>query len=72
MSFSKNSLALIYTGIILLSFFLSGIFDVLDYLIVKALLFIGFGILGALLVWIAVKEPNKKITSNNTTQGDSN
>lgn len=55
MSFSKNTLALISTGIILFGFFISGIFDVLDYLIVKALLFTAFATLVAILVWIAIK-----------------
>lgn len=54
--FSKNTLALIYTGILVFGFFISGIFDVLDYIIVKALLFTGFASLGAILVWIAVKD----------------
>lgn len=61
MSFSKNTLALISTGIILFGFFISGIFDVLDYLIVKALLFTAFATLVAILVWIAIK--NKQTDS---------
>ncbi len=61
MSFSKNTLALISTGIILFGFFISGIFDVLDYLIVKALLFTAFATLVAILVWIAIK--NKQTNS---------
>ncbi len=56
MTISKNTLALIYTGILVFGFFISGIFDVLNYLIVKALLFTGFAILGAILVWIAIKD----------------
>jgi hypothetical protein len=60
MTFSKNTLALIYTGILVLGFFLSGIFDVLDYIIIKLLLFTGFALLGILLVWIAVKENGNK------------
>lgn len=61
MPFSKNTLALISTGIILFGFFISGIFDVLDYLIVKALLFTAFATLVAILVWIAIK--NKQTDS---------
>ncbi|WP_033961660.1 hypothetical protein [Psychroserpens jangbogonensis] len=60
MTLSKNTLALIYTGILVLGFFVSGILDVLDYIIVKALLFSGFAFLGAVLVWIAVKESDTK------------
>ena len=60
MRFSKNTLALIYTAVLVLGFFISGLCGVLDYIIVKALLFTGFAALGAALVWIAVKESNTK------------
>lgn len=60
MSLNKNNLALIYTGILFLGFFISGIFDVLDYVIVKALLFIGFAALIIILVLIAFKELDSK------------
>ena len=60
MAFSKNTLALIYTGILVFGFFFSGLFGVLDYFIVKALLFTGFALLGAALVWIAVKDTDSK------------
>lgn len=53
---SKNTLALIYTGVLMFGFFISGIFGVLDYFIIKVLLFSGFTALGALLVWIAIKD----------------
>lgn len=60
MALSKNNLALIYTGILVFGFFISGLFDILDYIIVKLLLFTGFALLGFILVWIAVKEPVTK------------
>ncbi len=60
MTFSRNTLALVFSGILVLGFFLSGVFGVLDYLIVKALLFLGFGIFAGALVWIAVKDPENK------------
>ncbi len=56
MSFSKNTLALIYTGVLLFGFFISGIFDILEYIIVKFLLFTAFALLGFILVWIAIKD----------------
>ncbi|MFK7781078.1 hypothetical protein [Psychroserpens sp.] len=56
MMFSKNTLALIYTGILVFGFFISGIFGMLEYIIVKALLFTGFAALVAVLVWIAIKD----------------
>ncbi|WP_299224471.1 hypothetical protein [uncultured Psychroserpens sp.] len=60
MIFNKNTVALIYTGLLALSFFLAGIFNVLDYFIVKAILFIAFTFLGAILVWIALKDSDQK------------
>ncbi|WCO00602.1 hypothetical protein [Psychroserpens ponticola] len=57
---SKNNLALICTGVLLFGFFISGIFDILDYIIVKLLLFTGFALLGFILIWIAVKESDTK------------
>ena len=56
MTLSKNTLALIFTGILVFGFFISGIFGMLNYIIVKALLFSGFGALVAVLVWIAIKD----------------
>ena len=72
MTFSKNTLALIYTGVLLFGFFISGIFNILDYIIVKLLLFAGFALLGVVLVWIVLKDTEvtkQKITSSKT-QGD--
>ena len=71
MTFSKNTIALIYTGVLVFGFFISGILDILEYIIVKLLLFSGFALLGFILVWVALKEPNpkEKITSGET-QGD--
>lgn len=60
MALSKNTLALIYTGLLVFGFFISGILDVLDYIIVKALLFLGFALLGVVLVWITFKESDSK------------
>ncbi|WP_431135298.1 hypothetical protein [Psychroserpens mesophilus] len=60
MTFSKNTLALIYTGILLFGFFISGIFDVLDYIIVKFLLFTGFALLVFILIWIVIKDSYSK------------
>ncbi|WP_040253566.1 hypothetical protein [Psychroserpens mesophilus] len=56
MTFSKNTLALIYTGILVFGFFISGILDILDYIIVKLLLFTGFALLAFILIWIAIKD----------------
>lgn len=47
---NKDTLILIYTGIIVAGFFIAGIFNVLDYFIVKALLFIGYLVLFIYLI----------------------
>ena len=60
MSFNKNTLALTYTAVLVLGFFISGLCDVLDYFIVKALLFTGFAALITALVLIAIKELDSK------------
>ena len=56
-----NKLALFFTAVIVLGFFISGIFDILDYFIVAALLFIGFGLLAGYMVWMVfLNSENKK------------
>lgn len=47
---NKDTLILIYTGIIVAGFFIAGIFNILDYFIVKALLFIGYLVLFIYLI----------------------
>lgn len=53
---SKNTLALIYTAILTFSFFFAGLFGVLDYFIVKALLFIGFGVIVVYIIILLQKQ----------------
>ncbi|NRB59298.1 MAG: hypothetical protein HRU50_05065 [Winogradskyella sp.] len=40
-SLNKNTIALIVVSIIAIAFFVCGMLDILDYVIVKALLFLG-------------------------------
>ena len=56
---SKNTLALIYTGIITFGFFTAGVLDVLDYFIVKALLFVAVVVLFIIIFMIVNKNENK-------------
>ncbi|NRA91769.1 MAG: hypothetical protein HRU26_03635 [Psychroserpens sp.] len=60
MTIGKNTIALIISGILVLGFFFAGVFGVLDYLIVKALLFSGFTIFAAVLIWVALKNQDQK------------
>lgn len=58
---NKDTLTLIYTGIIVAGFFIAGIFNVLDYFIVKAILFLGYLVLFIYLiknVFIGTKNKN--------------
>ena len=57
---NKNTLAIICSGILVLGFFFSGVFGVLDYIIVKALLFSGFAIFVSILIYIALKDSEQK------------
>ena len=56
---SKDSFALIYTGIITIGFFVAGVFDVLDYFIVQVLLYIGVSLLFIYLFFIVTNNKNK-------------
>ncbi len=69
MTFSKNTIALTVTGIIAIGFFVAGLFNVLDYFIVKLLLFAGFAMLMIYVVYIVVKQYNE--TKNHPNQESS-
>lgn len=56
MTFHKNTIALTFTGIITVGFFVAGIFGVLDYFIVKLLLFVGFALLVFYLILMIIKQ----------------
>ncbi|TVZ59338.1 hypothetical protein NA63_1866 [Flavobacteriaceae bacterium MAR_2010_105] len=51
---NRNSIALMYTGILTLSFFVCGIIGVLDYFIIKILLFLALGLLLLYCIYIVV------------------
>lgn len=56
MTLHKNTIALTFTGIITVGFFVAGIFGVLDYFIVKLLLFVGFALLVFYLILMIIKQ----------------
>lgn len=70
---NKNTLVLLGSGLIALGFFVSGILDILDYFIVKALLFLAFGAL-AIYLFIAVTRSSKsnkhELRQHKTTSSD--
>ncbi|WP_299367569.1 hypothetical protein [Winogradskyella sp.] len=57
---NRNSLALTIVGIIGVGFFIAGLLKILDYFIVKALLFGSFGVLFIIASWHALKNNSKK------------
>ncbi|WP_299334371.1 hypothetical protein [uncultured Psychroserpens sp.] len=56
---TRNTLTLVFSGLIVSGFFLSGLLDILDYLIVKAILFSSFALLGIYLILIILKDSEK-------------
>ena len=68
---STDSIALTCVLIITISFFTAGLFDVLDYLIVKAILFTSFGGLVIIAIYFALKNDDKKNRPEDKLQDDS-
>ncbi|WP_138434260.1 hypothetical protein [Winogradskyella algicola] len=69
---SKNSLALLFVAVITFGFFTAGMFEVLDYFIIKALLFTLFAGLLVLAFVQALKNDTKKNRPEDELQDDSN
>lgn len=57
---NRNTLALVFSGLIVAGFFVSGLLDILDYLIVKAILFTAFAFLAVHLVLVLLKDAENK------------
>lgn len=57
---NRNTIALIASGCIAIGFLIAGLFDILDYFIVKAILFLAFGALAAYIVAIVTKSYESK------------
>jgi hypothetical protein len=57
---NRNSIALLFVALIAIGFFVAGLFNVLNYFIVKALLFSGFGALVVISISYALKNAPKK------------
>ncbi|EDP70186.1 hypothetical protein FBALC1_11652 [Flavobacteriales bacterium ALC-1] len=68
---TKNAIALYCTTAITFGFFVAGLFKILDYFIVKAFLFLSFGILFILAFNYALKNESKKNRPEDTLQDDS-
>ena len=60
MNWSKDTWILIFAATIGAGFFVGGLFDVLDYIIVKILLWGGFAIMFAYIVFMLVKDFEQK------------
>jgi hypothetical protein len=57
---TKNSIALSFVGLITIGFFVAGLLEILDYFIVKVLLFSSFGVLLIIAFGSAIKNDTKK------------
>lgn len=68
---NRNSIALSFVGIITVGFFIAGLLKVLDYFIIKALLFSGFVALLVVAINYALKNDDKKNRPKNKLQDDS-
>ncbi len=67
---NKNSIALIVVAVLSLGFFIAGLLDVLDYFIVKVLMFACFGFLIGTAFWYTFKNENKKNRLEEQPQDD--
>ncbi|WP_047547675.1 hypothetical protein [Psychroserpens sp. Hel_I_66] len=54
---SRNTLTLLSSGLIVVAFLVFGILDILDYVIVKIILFSSFAVLAFYLISIVLKDP---------------
>lgn len=66
---NKNTIALLFVIIVTFGFFIAGLFEVLDYLIIKFLLICGYIGLVAVAIFFAVK--NRKNRLEDKLQDDS-
>lgn len=57
---TKNQFMVWFTGFIVLAFFVAGVFDVLDYIIVKLVLFSCFSFVVANIYYELFNDENKK------------
>ena len=69
-SFTRNNLVMGGVIIITLGFIIAGVFDVLDYLIVKFLLFSGFAVLFVVAVLVIIDEKKRKNRLGENSQDD--
>lgn len=68
---STDAIALTCASILGLGIFVAGLCDVLDYFIVKALLFLGFGTLFVFAIINMIKNETKKNHPEDNPQDDS-
>ena len=68
---NRNSIALSFVVIITIGFFIAGLLKVLDYFIIKALLFSGFVALLVVAINYALKNDDKKNRPKDKLQDDS-
>ena len=70
-SLGKNQFSLLLTTVVTVGFLISGLFRILDYFIVKVLLFISFGSLFIIALLITLKSNRQKNRLEEKLQDDS-
>jgi len=68
---NKNSIALLFVAAITFTFFIAGLLDILDYFIIKSLLFFNFTGLVIVAISYALKNEDKKNRPKDKLQDDS-
>lgn len=68
---TKNSIALSLVALIVISFFLAGLFNILDYFIIKALLLSVYSAIVIISISYALKNETKKKRPEDKLQDDS-
>ncbi|EPR73578.1 hypothetical protein ADIWIN_1608 [Winogradskyella psychrotolerans RS-3] len=68
---STDAVALVCVTLITFGVFIAGLLDVLDYIIIKGVLFLGFGIMLVFTISCALKNDRKENRLEDTPQDDS-
>ena len=68
---NTNTLALCFAGLIVIGFFIAGLLNILDYFIVKALMFSGFALLIVIAINYGLKNEIKRKRLEDKLQDDS-
>ena len=69
---NKNTIALWFISLITFTFFIAGLLDILDHILIQAFLFFGFAAVLAYAIWCGFKNEPQKNRPKDKLQDDSN